>query len=192
MKIVRFAVCPRWRLAICRGRSPGRQCVDRRMGQYLPPLRDVAGAEHDGDRDARRPLSGLAPGLPAPASRRAFRHARNRNQRREEAPVQQRRSVSRRRCRQPRPSKPHDRRPGPRVVRASAARSQSRRLIADLCRIRQLQSDGPARGTNGRCGHAYSGRDAKQDVAQIDASPTNNGASTLVPDNGDHPRPGSR
>jgi hypothetical protein len=74
-------------------------------------------------------LSGLASGLPASASLRPFRHTRSRNQRREDAPVQQRRGVPRRRCRQPRPSHPHHRRPGPGVVRPSAARSQSRRLI---------------------------------------------------------------
>jgi len=38
--------------------------------------------------------------------------------------------VSRGRCRQPWPSHSHHRRPGPRAVRASAARRQSRRLIA--------------------------------------------------------------
>jgi hypothetical protein len=39
------------------------------MGQYFPPLRDVAGAERNGDRDARRPLSGLYQDW-HPASRR--------------------------------------------------------------------------------------------------------------------------
>src|SRR5216683_517359 len=65
-----YSLCrlPRWRLAVRRGRSRDRQRFDRRMGQYFSPLRGIAGPEHDGDGNARRLVSGLAPGLPAPAS----------------------------------------------------------------------------------------------------------------------------
>src|SRR6516225_10364178 len=80
----------RWRFAICRDRFPRRQCVDRRLGPYRPPLRGAAGAEHDGDGDARGPLSRLAPGLATSAADCTFRHTGGRNQRWEEAPMQQR------------------------------------------------------------------------------------------------------
>jgi hypothetical protein len=83
------------------------------------------------------------PASPTPASFRTFRHTRSRNQRREEAPMQQRQRVPCRRCRHQWPSHPHDRRPGPCVVRASASRSQSRLPIAA---IRAEFTDLPALG----------------------------------------------
>src|SRR5262245_4961663 len=85
----------RWRFAICRDRFACQQCIDRRLGPYRPPLRGGAGAEHDGDGDARGSLSRLAPGLAASAVDCAFRHTGGRNQRREEAPMQQRAGVFR-------------------------------------------------------------------------------------------------
>src|SRR5438067_2762215 len=44
--------CTRWWVAICRGRYADRQCVDRRLRQYRPPVSRSAGAKHNSDGDA--------------------------------------------------------------------------------------------------------------------------------------------